>query len=50
LGDEPMDDFLFRTRRGFCEHYAYAFVLMMRAADIPARVVAGYQGGDSAPV
>ncbi|MCL4106566.1 UNVERIFIED_CONTAM: hypothetical protein GTU68_009700 [Idotea baltica] len=50
LGDNPMDDFLFTTRRGFCEHYAYAFVLMMRAADIPARVVAGYQGGEINPV
>ncbi|MFT6051017.1 MAG: transglutaminase-like putative cysteine protease [Halioglobus sp.] len=50
LGDNPMDEFLFRTRRGFCEHYAYAFVLMMRAADIPARVVAGYQGGEINPV
>ncbi len=42
---EPIDDFLFRTRSGFCEHYAAAFVFMMRAAGIPARVVIGYQGG-----
>ncbi len=50
LGDNPMDDFLFSTRRGFCEHYAYAFVVMMRAAGVPARVVAGYQGGEINPV
>ena len=45
-----MDTFLFETRKGFCEHYSYAFVLMMRAAGIPARVVAGYQGGEVNPV
>lgn len=50
LGEHSMDDFLFQTRRGFCEHYAYAFTLMMRAAGIPARVVAGYQGGEVNPV
>jgi transglutaminase-like putative cysteine protease len=49
-GQHPMDQFLFRTRRGFCEHYAYAFVVMMRAAGVPARVVAGYQGGEVNPV
>jgi protein-glutamine gamma-glutamyltransferase len=41
-----IDDFLFDTRQGFCEHYASAFVFLMRAAGIPARVVTGYQGGD----
>ena len=46
----PMDDFIFESRRGFCEHYAYAFVLMMRAAGVPSRVVAGYQGGEVNPV
>jgi protein-glutamine gamma-glutamyltransferase len=45
-----MDAFLFDTQRGFCEHYASAFVIMMRAAGIPARVVAGYQGGEVNPV
>jgi transglutaminase-like putative cysteine protease len=48
--DNPMDAFLFETRRGFCEHYASAFVIMMRAAGVPARVVAGYQGGEVNPV
>lgn len=46
LTDDPVDQFLFSTRRGFCEHYATAFVTLMRAANIPARVVAGYQGGE----
>jgi transglutaminase-like putative cysteine protease len=46
LGVEAVDDFLFGTRRGFCEHYASAFVFLMRAAGVPARVVTGYQGGE----
>ncbi len=50
LGQDAIDQFLFDSRRGFCEHYASAFVFMMRAAGIPARVVAGYQGGEVNPV
>lgn len=50
LGKNSMDDFLFQTRRGFCEHYAGSFVLLMRAAGIPARVVTGYQGGEINPL
>ncbi len=46
LGDDPIDRFLFETRRGYCEHYASAFAVLMRAAGVPARVVGGYQGGD----
>jgi transglutaminase-like putative cysteine protease len=46
LGPDPVDDFLFETRRGFCEHYSSAFTVLMRAAGIPARVVVGYQGGE----
>lgn len=46
LGVNGIDDFLFTTRQGFCEHYASAFVFLMRAAGIPARVVTGYQGGE----
>ncbi len=49
LERDPVDMFLFDTRRGFCEHYASAFVLMLRAAGIPARVVTGYQGGEVNP-
>lgn len=45
LGRDSIDDFLFDTRRGFCEHYSSSFVFLMRAAGIPARVVTGYQGG-----
>lgn len=50
LGRNPVDEFLFETRRGFCEHYASAFAVMMRAAGIPARVVVGYQGGEVNPM
>jgi transglutaminase-like putative cysteine protease len=50
LGQHPVDEFLFDTRRGFCEHYASAFTVLMRAAGIPARVVTGYQGGEVNPV
>ncbi|QBE62590.1 transglutaminase family protein [Pseudoduganella lutea] len=50
LGRDAIDEFLFVTRQGFCEHYAGAFVFLMRAAGIPARVVTGYQGGELNPV
>lgn len=46
LGFNPVDAFLFETRQGFCEHYSTAFVTLMRAAGIPARIVTGYQGGE----
>ena len=46
LGSNSVDRFLFDTRRGFCEHYASAFAVMMRAAGIPSRIVLGYQGGE----
>ena len=46
LGSNPVDRFLFRTRQGFCEHYASAFAVLMRAAGIPSRIVLGYQGGE----
>ncbi|PLY42233.1 transglutaminase [Janthinobacterium sp. ROICE36] len=45
LGKQGVDDFLFTTQAGFCEHYAGSFVVLMRAMGIPARVVTGYQGG-----
>jgi len=45
LGRHSVDDFLFNTRSGFCEHYASTFTVLMRMAGIPARVVTGYQGG-----
>ncbi|OIR19795.1 protein-glutamine gamma-glutamyltransferase [mine drainage metagenome] len=46
LGTNGVDEFLFTTKKGFCEHYAGSFVFLMRAAGIPARVVTGYQGGE----
>jgi transglutaminase-like putative cysteine protease len=48
--DHPVESFLFESKRGFCSHYASAFVYLMRVADIPARVVTGYQGGELNPV
>jgi transglutaminase-like putative cysteine protease len=50
LGDNAVDEFLYATRAGFCEHYAGAFVFLMRAAGVPARVVTGYQGGERNPI
>lgn len=50
LGQDSVDEFLFSSQRGFCEHYAGSFVFMMRAAGIPARVVTGYQGGAINPI
>ncbi len=44
--NDPIDQFLFEAKKGFCEHYAAAFVTLMRASGIPARVVTGYQGGE----
>jgi transglutaminase-like putative cysteine protease len=49
LSDNSVDDFLFNTKRGFCGHYASAFVALARAAGIPARVVTGYHGGTLNP-
>ncbi|AMO35646.1 transglutaminase TgpA family protein [Thauera humireducens] len=50
LGSDSVDEFLFDTRRGFCEHFAGAFTVLMRAAGVPARVVTGYQGGEINPI
>ena len=50
LTADPIDEFLFETRQGFCEHYAAAFTVLMRAAGIPARIVTGYLGGIINPV
>jgi len=49
-GYDTVDQFLFETRRGFCEHYASSFTLLMRAAGIPARIVMGFQGGTINPL
>ena len=45
LGKHSVDEFLFSSRRGFCEHFASSFAFLMRAAGVPARVIVGYQGG-----
>ena len=50
LGQESVDEFLWQTQKGFCEHFASSFVFFMRAAGIPARVVVGYQGGEYNPL
>ncbi len=46
LGSNKVDDFLFTTLEGFCEHYAGSFAFLMRSVGIPARVVVGYQGAE----
>jgi protein-glutamine gamma-glutamyltransferase len=43
---DNLEEFLFRRRVGFCEHYATSFATLMRLAGIPARVVVGYLGGE----
>jgi len=50
LNGDTVDQFLFQTKEGFCEHYAASFTVLMRAAGIPARIVTGYLGGDVNPV
>jgi transglutaminase-like putative cysteine protease len=49
MGRNSVDEFLFDAKQGFCEHFSGAFVFALRAAGIPARVVAGYQGGEINP-
>mgnify|MGYP002716971294 FL=1 len=50
LGEHSVDEFLFSSKRGFCEHFASSFSFLLRAAGIPARVVVGYQGGEWNPL
>lgn len=50
LGSHSVDEFLFQSKRGFCEHFASSFSFLLRAAGIPARVVVGYQGGQWNPI
>ena len=45
-GKNTADEFWFDRKAGFCEHIASSFVVLMRALDVPARVVTGYQGGE----
>lgn len=46
LQQNRIDEFLFGTRAGFCEHYSSSFTFLMRSVGIPARIVTGYQGGE----
>ncbi len=46
MDEHHVDDFLFRVKKGYCEHFASSFAILARAAGIPARVVIGYQGGE----
>ena len=50
LGSNSVDEFLFDTRLGFCEHFSSSFTFLMRAAGIPARVVTGYVGAYRNPI
>ena len=49
-GRNEIDDFLFDRKQGYCEHFSSSFVVLMRAAGIPARVVTGYSGGYRNPI
>lgn len=49
LSGDTIDQFIFETRKGYCEHFASAFVFLMRSAGIPARIVGGYLGGEVNP-
>ena len=50
LGENTVDEFVFDTKRGFCEHLSSAFAFLLRAANVPVRIVTGYQGGEINPV
>ena len=49
-GRHPVDEFLFDSRVGFCQHFSSAFAVLMRAAGVPTRVVLGYHGGYRNPI
>ncbi len=49
-GRDAIDEFWLDRREGFCEHFAAAFVVVMRALGVPARIVTGYQGAEPLPV
>ncbi len=48
-GEDPVDDFLFDSHQGFCEQFASAAVVLLRARGIPARLVSGFGYGHPAP-
>jgi hypothetical protein len=43
--DQPLDHFLFESKRGHCEYYSTAMAVMLRSLDIPSRNVTGFVGG-----
>ncbi|HMN21139.1 MAG TPA: transglutaminaseTgpA domain-containing protein [Ottowia sp.] len=45
-GRDSADEFWFDRKAGFCEHIASAFVVLLRGAGVPARIVTGFQGGE----
>jgi transglutaminase-like putative cysteine protease len=47
---EAIDEFWLDRRQGFCEHFASAFVFIMRSMGVPSRIVTGYQGADPQPI
>jgi protein-glutamine gamma-glutamyltransferase len=46
LGRDSADDFLFNSKRGFCQHFSSSYAVFMRSAGVPTRVVTGFVGGD----
>lgn len=48
-GRHVIDEFWLDRKQGFCEHFSTAFVVVMRALGIPARIVTGFQGADPTP-
>ena len=50
ISADTMDEFLFKTKQGFCEHFSSAFTVLLRSAGVPSRIVTGYQGGEINPV
>lgn len=48
-GVDGVDYFLFESRQGYCDYYASAMVVMLRAVGVPARLVVGYTPGELLP-
>lgn len=46
VGEDPLADFLFVNRKGYCEHFATAMVIMLRSAGVRSRLVTGFLAGD----
>ncbi len=48
-GVNPIDEFLFEKKRGYCEYFASAYITLARMIGLPARLVGGYLGGEYNP-